>query len=59
MLTKSLTKSPAPQRDSQAAFEDIIRSKEAANREKDRVVLPALRRLLERAGDKRNDAPKT
>jgi predicted nucleotidyltransferase len=31
-----------------AALEDIIRSKEAANREKDRVVLPALRRLLER-----------
>lgn len=30
-----------------AALEDIIRSKEAANREKDRVVLPALRRLLE------------
>jgi hypothetical protein len=34
-----------------AALEDIVRSKEAANREKDRVVLPALRRLLERTGD--------
>jgi predicted nucleotidyltransferase len=33
-----------------AALEDIVRSKEAANREKDRVVLPALRRLLERTG---------
>jgi hypothetical protein len=32
-----------------AALEDIVRSKEAANREKDRVVLPALRRLLERS----------
>lgn len=34
-----------------AALEDIVRSKEAANREKDKVVLPALRRLLERAGE--------
>jgi hypothetical protein len=34
-----------------AALEDIVRSKEAANREKDRVVLPALRRLLERTED--------
>lgn len=34
-------------------------AKEAANREKDRVVLPALRRLLERSGEQRNDAPKT
>ena len=42
-----------------AALEDIIRSKEAANREKDRVVLPALRRLLERSGENRNDTPKT
>ncbi|MGH7745661.1 MAG: hypothetical protein ACREQ5_12865 [Candidatus Dormibacteria bacterium] len=30
-----------------AALEDIVRSKEAAGREKDNVVLPALRRLLE------------
>ena len=36
-----------------AALEDIIRSKEAADREKDRVVLPALRRLLERSGEQR------
>jgi hypothetical protein len=31
-----------------ASLADIIRSKEAANREKDRLVLPRLRRLLER-----------
>jgi hypothetical protein len=31
-----------------AALEDIIRSKEAANREKDRQALPTLRLLLER-----------
>ena len=37
-----------------AALEDIIRSKEAANREKDRVVLPALRRLLERSSEHRS-----
>lgn len=30
-----------------AALEDIVRSMEAAGREKDRVVLPALRRLLD------------
>ena len=30
-----------------AALEDIVRSKAAAGREKDQVVLPALRRLLE------------
>lgn len=29
-----------------AALADVIRSKEAANREKDRLALPALRRLL-------------
>jgi hypothetical protein len=29
-----------------AALEDIIRSKEAANREKDRQALPTLRLLL-------------
>ena len=34
-----------------AALEDIVRSKEAASREKDRVVLLALRRLLERTED--------
>jgi hypothetical protein len=34
-----------------AALADIIRSKEATNREKDRLVLPALRRLLERTQD--------
>ena len=34
-----------------ASLADVIRSKEAANREKDRLVLPVLRRLLdERAG---------
>ena len=32
-----------------AALEDIIRSKEAANREKDRLALPTLRLLLEKA----------
>jgi hypothetical protein len=37
-----------------AALEDIIRSKEAANREKDLVVLPALRRLLERSTEPRS-----
>jgi predicted nucleotidyltransferase len=37
-----------------AALEDVIRSKEAANREKDRVVLPALRRLLERSSEHRS-----
>lgn len=31
-----------------AALADLIRSKEAANREKDRLTLPTLRRLLER-----------
>lgn len=31
-----------------AALEDVIRSKEAAGREKDRLALPRLRRLLER-----------
>ncbi|MHC4108109.1 MAG: hypothetical protein ACYSTY_08495 [Planctomycetota bacterium] len=36
-----------------ASLADVIRSKEAADREKDRLVLPRLRRLLERieAGD--------
>jgi hypothetical protein len=31
-----------------ASLADVIRSKEAAGREKDRLVLPLLRRLLER-----------
>lgn len=31
-----------------ASLEDIIRSKEAANREKDRIALPTLRLLLEK-----------
>jgi hypothetical protein len=31
-----------------ASLEDIIRSKEAANREKDQLALPRLRRLLQR-----------
>lgn len=31
-----------------ASLADVIRSKEAANREKDRVALPRLRRLLDR-----------
>lgn len=30
-----------------AALDDVIRSKEAANREKDRLALPLLRRLRE------------
>jgi hypothetical protein len=34
-----------------AALSDIIRSKEAAGRERDRVVLPSLRRLLDRLDD--------
>jgi hypothetical protein len=33
-----------------AALADVIRSKEAAGREKDRLTLPTLRRLLDRAG---------
>ena len=33
-----------------ASLEDIIRSKEAAGREKDRLALPRLRRLLDRLG---------
>jgi hypothetical protein len=31
-----------------ASLEDVIRSKAAADREKDRIALPRLRRLLER-----------
>ena len=37
-----------------ASLADVIRSKEAAGRERDRAVLPSLRRLLER---KRDEAP--
>jgi hypothetical protein len=33
-----------------ASLADVIRSKEAAGREKDRIVLPRLRRLLDRIG---------
>jgi hypothetical protein len=36
-----------------AALEDIVRSKQAADREKDRLVLPALRRLLDLESDER------
>ncbi len=31
-----------------ASLEDVIRSKQAADREKDRLALPRLRRLLDR-----------
>ena len=34
-----------------ASLADVIRSKEAANREKDRLVLPTLRQLLDRLED--------
>lgn len=34
-----------------ASLADVIRSKEAAGREKDRLVLPVLRRLLEESGE--------
>ena len=34
-----------------ASLEDVIRSKEAASREKDRLALPRLRRLLDRLRD--------
>jgi predicted nucleotidyltransferase len=34
-----------------ASLGDVIRSKEAAGREKDRVVLPVLRRILDEAGE--------
>jgi hypothetical protein len=33
-----------------AALEDVIRSKEAANREKDRLALPTLGLLLQKRG---------
>lgn len=34
-----------------AALADVIRSKEAAGRDRDRLVLPSLRRLLDRLGE--------
>ncbi len=40
-----------------AALADIIRSKEAAGREKDRAVLPILRQVLERSRRKERDNP--
>jgi hypothetical protein len=41
-----------------AALEDIVRSKEAADRDKDRLVLPVLRRLLgARDGEDASEAP--
>jgi hypothetical protein len=36
-----------------ASLSDVIRSKEAAGREKDRIALPRLRRLLRRLGESR------
>jgi hypothetical protein len=35
-----------------ASLADIIRSKEAAGREKDRLALPRLRRLLDRLSER-------
>jgi len=40
-----------------AALADVIRSKEAAGREKDRAVLPILRQVLERSRQKERDNP--
>jgi hypothetical protein len=40
-----------------AALADVIRSKEAAGREKDRAVLPILRQVLERSRKKERDNP--
>jgi hypothetical protein len=40
-----------------AALADVIRSKEAAGREKDRAVLPILRQVLERTRRKERDNP--
>lgn len=40
-----------------ASLADVIRSKEAAGREKDRVVLPALREVLERSEMRRRKGP--
>lgn len=38
-----------------ASLADVIRSKEAAGRDRDRAVLPTLRRMLDRQGHKRGD----
>jgi hypothetical protein len=40
-----------------ASLADVIRSKEAAGREKDRAVLPILRQVLERSRTKHRGAP--
>jgi predicted nucleotidyltransferase len=41
-----------------ASLADVIRSKEAAGRERDRAVLPTLRRMLDRGGQwKEGEAP--
>jgi hypothetical protein len=40
-----------------ASLADVIRSKEAAGREKDRAVLPILRQVLERSGSKERPGP--
>jgi hypothetical protein len=40
-----------------AALSDVIRSKEAAGREKDRAVLPALRQVLERSRELKRRGP--
>ncbi len=40
-----------------AALADVIRSKEAAGREKDRAVLPILRQVLERSRKQERDNP--
>jgi hypothetical protein len=40
-----------------ASLADVIRSKEAAGREKDRAVLPILRQVLERSREIRRGAP--
>jgi hypothetical protein len=40
-----------------AALADVIRSKEAAGREKDRAILPVLRQVLERTHLIERDGP--
>lgn len=42
-----------------ASLADVIRSKEAAGREKDRAVLPILRRVLERSHEIAREGPGT
>lgn len=42
-----------------ASLADVIRSKEAANREKDRIALPRLRRLLNRLREEHGDGDGT